>query len=859
MQHERRRRDAGIALTIGLLALPALGVHAWMAATFPSYAHGALMQDVPFTFCWCALLVLIARWRLIAFLSWPLAWLAYLVWLFLVLGEGVSYSLQADTFNARFFAHLNPVNLVTGLRAFPWMIGGGIVVLAVMAVLSAFLLWRAGSSNRSTPRWGALRKAGILAALALLVLGLDSAPRRLGMYFVQVAQSAHFADTPQGRAVAKLLNLYPTKRSHVIAAPGKDLVIIYMESLERQFWDPRAYPGLTPNLDRLRSEGLEFSGFETFSGAGYTMAGLFASQCGVPFFSSAFAGIDEAAGNDTDLATFQPKLACLGDVLHQAGYRQVFLGGAPITFSNKGEFFSTHGYNEALGLTELEEKANGKLPQSGWGLYDSTLFDIALQRYRKLEARGKPFNLTLLTLDTHPPHGRPSPGCPPYVGNSNTMLQAVHCTDYLIGRFIDALSKEPDWNRTVVVIMSDHLAMRNDAEPFYPEHYHRQPALLVLNAGRGVRSARMYHMDIAPTVLHLLGVRSNASFIAGADRSAPNAPGSALVDDRVTESVLRKASWSHTNRFELCHGGELLGWASDGEFDLGGRELPMSYLGEPAAGIRTGQSLDFFVDRENAKLLIADAGQQRPLLAARGKASVLMIRLLPVTQRGSGTFTVDWLGKAGAIAHIADIPRLRGLTIRSSDCAALLRQADGAQTGQDLDFSGRFEASVAPYASMPAAPKRAKFTKPEALEFERGLGWLWPQTWGSWAWGDEAALGLRVTTPQCKAILRMNADPYLPSSRPALDTQVWVNGELATTWHFRRDDSPKVPQGSGDVHTILPLSVPLTGDEHCDAQVELRFVRPGPRPAVIPADEDARDLQLRVLDASVDETDSADR
>src|SRR6185437_12261896 len=113
------------------------------------------------------------------------------------------------------------------------------------------------------------------------------------------------------------------------------------------------------------------------------------------------------------------------------------MGGAPIQFSNKGLFFKLHGYDQALGLQQMEARAGGKLPEAGWGLYDSVLFKLALGRYRELEAGRKPFNLSLLTLDTHPPDGRPSPGCPRYAANDNRMLQAVHCTDYLLGHFID--------------------------------------------------------------------------------------------------------------------------------------------------------------------------------------------------------------------------------------------------------------------------------------------------------------------------------------------------------------------------------------------------------------------------------------
>jgi len=849
---ERKQGKVALSLVAAvlLLALPALGVHAWMAWTFPSYLSTRLGQDVLFALAGCGLLVLVARWRLLHLVSVPLALLFYLAWLFLVLGEGVSYYLQADTFNARFFANLSFSNLDAGLRAFPVMIGGGLALFAVMAVLCGALLewvrW-AGRRSGATVRHGPA--VVTLVILLLIVLGVDSTPRQLIAYLTRVQESEHFADTPQGRVVAALLDFHPIPPKRLVAAPGKNLVLIYLESIERIYWDPKVFPGLTPNLDHLRDQGLDFSGLETFSGATYTIAGMFASQCGAPLFSSPFAGLDAVAGNDTDTATFHPKLACLGDVLHKAGYTQVYLGGAPIQFSNKGLFYRIHGYDEALGLAQLEKQAHYKLAESGWGLYDSELFSIALARYRELEAGRRPFNLSMITLDTHPPHGRPSPGCPKYAVRNNNMLQAVHCTDYLLGKFIDALKKEPDWKNTVVMIMSDHLMMRNDAEALYPKGYHRRPALLVLNAGQGVRPVRMYHMDVTPTLLDLLGVRTNATFIAGEDRSAPNSDGSGLADTAIADAVLRKALWSRVNEFKLCKRDTLVGWTSDGGFDVGGRELRMNYLGEDEVGIHSGQLLDFFIDNANAKLVIAGDGEQQSLLAKRGDASVLTIRTLPDTGRSDGLFTVDWLGRNGARAHLADVQRLQGLTIKSPRCGKLMAKVDAAPAGKFFDVSGQFQAATAEPPRLSVLSRSIKFTEPEAADFERGLGWLPPKNWGSWTIGNEATLGFRLPITTCDGVrLRMQIDPYLPPSRPKLDTQVWVNGKLATTWHFEAGGGfAKTDDGASDNHEVLDVEAPIDTQGTCGARVDLRFTRPDASPPPYPKAEDPRPLQLRVL------------
>ena len=170
------------------------------------------------------------------------------------------------------------------------------------------------------------------------------------------------------------------------------MVILYLESLERIYTDQKVFPDLTPNLNRLRKQGLDFPGLETFSGATYTIAGMFASQCGAPLFSSPFAAFDDAAGNNNSAGTFHPRLVCLGDVLHAAGYDQVYMGGAPMSFSNKDLFYKLHGYDQGLGLDKLQARMAANCSKEGWGLYDRELFKLALKKYRALEKSGSPFN-----------------------------------------------------------------------------------------------------------------------------------------------------------------------------------------------------------------------------------------------------------------------------------------------------------------------------------------------------------------------------------------------------------------------------------------------------------------------------------
>ncbi|HBZ31182.1 MAG TPA: hypothetical protein DEO56_11430, partial [Nitrosomonas nitrosa] len=66
----------------------------------------------------------------------------------------------------------------------------------------------------------------------------------------------------------------------------------------------------------------------------------------------------------------------------------------------------------------------------------------------------------------------------------------------------------------------DHLAMRNVAQKYYPDDYDRQLLFVILNAGnkeeiKGEINITGSHMDIAPTLLHLMGVKHDRQFLAG--------------------------------------------------------------------------------------------------------------------------------------------------------------------------------------------------------------------------------------------------------------------------------------------------------------------------------------------------------
>lgn len=103
---------------------------------------------------------------------------------------------------------------------------------------------------------------------------------------------------------------------------GKNLVYIYMESFERTFLKEEVFPGLAPNLSRLEKDSLYIEGVGQAPLTDWTIAGMVASQCGMPLATFKF-DRNDISGVDG----FMPGTTCFGDVIKERGYYSVFIGG----------------------------------------------------------------------------------------------------------------------------------------------------------------------------------------------------------------------------------------------------------------------------------------------------------------------------------------------------------------------------------------------------------------------------------------------------------------------------------------------------------------------------------------------------
>ena len=70
------------------------------------------------------------------------------------------------------------------------------------------------------------------------------------------------------------------------AKPGKNIVIIYCESLENGYFDSKLFSGVTPLMNKLIENGELFSykNYENCVGSGWTIGALYSTQTSLPCF-----------------------------------------------------------------------------------------------------------------------------------------------------------------------------------------------------------------------------------------------------------------------------------------------------------------------------------------------------------------------------------------------------------------------------------------------------------------------------------------------------------------------------------------------------------------------------------------------
>ena len=300
----------------------------------------------------------------------------------------------------------------------------------------------------------------------------------------------------------------PTLKTQPTTFP--DLVIIYLEGTDRHFADEAVWGDLYAPMREFEAEGVSFTQVGQIEGTGWSLAGMVATQCGVPVLPKALTYI-----NDFDrLETFMPKVDCLGDVMGRNGYELSYVVGGDIAYGGIDAFYRSHGFSRLIGMHEQEAMYGADViaaAKGGWVLDDQLVFETARTEAASLIAQHKPFFLVVETIGPHGHTGILSRRCNDDVSVtlSKDVNKVVSClledTYSFVRETQAAHAKARPGKELRIVILSDHLS-QNPYRPEAAEAYQGANTAIFLGGGSTGRvvSKPGAMIDIYPTLLDWL-------------------------------------------------------------------------------------------------------------------------------------------------------------------------------------------------------------------------------------------------------------------------------------------------------------------------------------------------------------------
>ena len=308
----------------------------------------------------------------------------------------------------------------------------------------------------------------------------------------------------------------PTDVEVVFPEQKRNLIYIFLESMETTYSDVDdggAFDeNVIPELTEIAQTNEDFSGADPKLNGGYSLAGttwtmgaMFAQTSGLPLNIS-------ISANDMDTQdSFFPGVTTLGDILSDAGYTQTLLIGSEAQFGGRKLYFQEHGNYEMEDYSYAIE--NGLIPSDykvWWGYEDQKLFEFAKEKLLQLSQGDEPFNLTMLTVDTHFEDGYVCEQCPTEYDTQYSNVMA--CSSRHVGEFLKWIQQQDFYENTTIVISGDHPTMDSDycAEIDQEGNYDRRVFTAYINAAAYAQDQqeRTYStFDNFPTTLAALGVQ----------------------------------------------------------------------------------------------------------------------------------------------------------------------------------------------------------------------------------------------------------------------------------------------------------------------------------------------------------------
>lgn len=297
---------------------------------------------------------------------------------------------------------------------------------------------------------------------------------------------------------------YPLERTNVQPgmSPKKNLVMIMIESLSFKYIDYLSGEnyGVTPNIDRIASNGLVFENF-------------FANgQRSVDGAQSILTGIPPLPGMP-DITALSVNYSSLGQLASDNHYRTIFLtttlreSFSMDLIAGAAGFDDYHGLEDYPLLLNYIDAADRPL---GWD-YEAFMYLL-----KQLEGEKSNYVAFVNASSDHTPFARMQEPFNKYEHGTDTeggYLNMLHYTDWALGEFINEYKKRKDFEETIFIITADHaLPHFQGVEPYGK---FRIPLIIFSPKNISPGRSQMFasQIDLFPTIIKLLDLEGKYSAI----------------------------------------------------------------------------------------------------------------------------------------------------------------------------------------------------------------------------------------------------------------------------------------------------------------------------------------------------------
>ncbi|MDD2734975.1 MAG: LTA synthase family protein [Desulfuromonadaceae bacterium] len=255
--------------------------------------------------------------------------------------------------------------------------------------------------------------------------------------------------------------------------------------------------GLTPNLDKLGEESLSFS--HLYATGTRTVRGLEALTLSMP----------PLPGTSIVKRPDNENFVSWGSVMKEKGYDNKFIYAGHGYFDNMNYFYEHNGFT-AIDRTNFSKEEITFT--NAWGVCDEDLFLKVIKEADRSYADKKPFFSVVMTTSNHRPFTYPEGkiDIPSHTGRAG----GVKYADYAIGRLLAEAKKKAWFNDTLFIVVADHCA-GSAAKLALPVKNYEIPLFIYAPSHIKPRvvDRMMSQIDVAPTVLSLLGMKYTSAFI----------------------------------------------------------------------------------------------------------------------------------------------------------------------------------------------------------------------------------------------------------------------------------------------------------------------------------------------------------